>query len=137
MNRKLIQSLAVLSWLLLVSVAGAAQKYAIHLDQPEKAGSRYHLSASGSLATKTEVIVAGQVVRTIPGGFALELSADVTIIETNAAGWATRKSFIVGNSKLVRADTSGPALPPGTVVLASIQNGTTLYQVDGKPVVKR
>jgi hypothetical protein len=113
MNHRLICFLTALMSLPLFSAAIAAQKYAIHLDQPEKSGSQYHLSASCTQTTKYDVMVADKLVQTNATGFTLELSANVSILEANAAGWATRKSFTVVDSKFIRANSTQPLLPAG------------------------
>lgn len=134
MTTQLIRSLTVLSGLLLISVAAAAQRYSIHLDQPQKAGSKYHLSAISTQTRKLEVKVADNIVQNNSEGFTLELSAEVTIVEANPSGWARRMSVRIGTSRFKRGTITAPLLPPDTMVLASIENGTTVYRVNGKPV---
>ena len=132
MNRALTRSIAAFSALLLFSVAAIAQTYTIRLHHPEIVGSRYHLSATASESTEVNMLAGEKTVKTITSGFTLEFSADVTVLAINPAGWATRKLFVIGSSKLVEGETAGPLLPAGTTVLVSIENGETVYHVDGK-----
>jgi hypothetical protein len=123
--------------LILVAIVGSlipfsayGQRYSIKLDAHEKAGQSYHLIAWSTEKTTVDLRAAAQVLQQSEDLLAAEISADVTILEASAAGWATRKRFKVLSSKVTRSGTSSPILPDGTQVMASIQNGETLYEVD-------
>ena len=118
----------------LVSFTVSGQRYPIRLDRSEKAGERYHLVATSTEKTTANVTVSDQFLKKDEDVVAVELSADVTILEAASNNWATRKRFKVLSSKLTRAGNTGPILPNGTEVIASIQNGQTVYQVNQKPV---
>jgi hypothetical protein len=127
--------------LLLVAVVGSlipftasGQQYPIKLDPQEKAGQSYHVIAWSTEKTTVDVKAAAQVLQQSEDILAAEISADVTILEVSASGWATRKRFKVLSSRVTRAGTSSPILPNGTLVTASIQNGETVYEVDQKLV---
>src|SRR5450432_1823578 len=118
----------------LSALAVSAQSYYIHLHYPDNPGTRYHLTARTVRVTTNRVSIGTDSTKTDEDGFTAELSADVTILEANRSGWATRKSFIVLSSWLSAKEKQGALLPVGTMVFASIQNGGTIYQVKGKPV---
>jgi hypothetical protein len=131
------QTLRVLSTVVvitLISFTVSAQQYRIRLDRSEKAGQSYHLVATSTDKTTVDVTVADQLLRKNEDVVAVELSADVTILEAASNNWATRKRFTVLSSKITRAGTSGPILPSGTQVVALIQSGQTVYEVNQKLV---
>ena len=133
----LIQTPRVLSaaiGIALVSFTASAQQYLIRLDRSEKAGQRYHIAATSTDKTTVEITVSEQVLKKDEDVVAVELSADVTILEASSSNWATRKRFTVLSSKLTRAGSTGPILPNGTQVIALIQNGQTVYEVNQKLV---
>jgi len=117
-----------------LSFTVSAQRYPIRLDPHEKAGQTYHLEATTTDSTTAEVTVSGQLIKKAEESFTAELSANVTIEEASSSGWATRKRFTVLSSKITRGSNTGPILPSGTEVLASIQNGQTVYEVKQKLV---
>lgn len=117
----------------LLSIAASAQQYTIRLDRPEKAGERYHLVATSTQTTTADAATSDLPLPKSEDVLIVELSADVTILEA-ASNWATRRRFTVLSSKFTRAGSTGPILPAGTEVIASIQNRQTVYEVSGKPV---
>jgi hypothetical protein len=128
---RLISAIVVIT---LVSFTVSSQRYPIRLDRSERAGERYHLLATSTEKTTANVTVSDQVLKKDEDVVAVELSADVTILEAGSNNWATRKRFTVLSSKLTRAGSTGPILPNGTEVIASIKNGQTAYEVKQKPV---
>src|SRR5882762_6290271 len=107
----------------LISFTVCGQRYPIKLDRHEKAGQTYHLVAWSSDKTTADATVSDQILKKSEDVVTVELSADVTILETSSSDWATRKRFTVLNSKITRADSKRAILPNGTQVIASIQNG--------------
>jgi len=134
MRYKSFRLFGLVGCLLLFSFSAFGQKYIIRFHHPDKTGSKYHLSARGDQATRVKLMVANQTVRANEDRFALALSADVTVLETNPAGWATRKAFTILDSRFAKGTEVGPLLPRGTIVLASIENGETIYHVADKRV---
>jgi hypothetical protein len=128
---RLIPSVVVGS---LIPLSVLAQTYPIRLDPHEKAGQTYHLEATTTDSTTAEATVSGQLIKKAEESFIAELSANVTIEEASSSGWATRKRFTVLSSKITRGGNTGPILPSGTEVIASIQNGQTVYEVNQKMV---
>jgi len=132
LNKALLLS-ATVPLVSLMPFSTLAQQYSINLDRPEKVGDRYHLEASSTKLTTATATVSYQFLQKSEDGFTVELSADVTI-EAAASNWATRKRFKVLNSKIVRSGVVRPLLPQGTVVVAFILEGKTIYQVEEKTV---
>ncbi len=133
------QTLRVLSAVVvitLISLTVSAQQYPIKLDRSEKAGQSYHLVATSADKTTVDITVSDQVMKKDEDVVAVELSADVTILAASSSNWATRKRFTILSSKLTRAGSTGPILPNGTQVIALIQNGQTVYEVNQKLVDK-
>ena len=112
----------------------AQQVYPIKLNRSEKAGQRYHLVTSITGKTTVNITVGDQLPIRNEDVLAVELSAEVTILEASSSNWATRKRFKVLSSKLTRTGSTGSILPNSTEVIASIENGQTLYQVNQQPV---
>jgi hypothetical protein len=104
------------------------------LDRAERAGDQYHLEATSTNKTTTNITVSGQLMRSTEDWFSVSLSADVTIVEANSTNWATRKRVKVLSSKWTRTGNTGPLLPEGAILDARIAGGRTLYEVDNKPV---
>jgi len=118
----------------IISLSVLAQSYPIKLDPHEKAGQTYHLVAATIDSTTAEATASGQLIKKAEESFTAELSANVTIEEASSSGWATRKRFTVLASKITRGSNTGLILPSGTEVIASIQNGQTVYEVNQKSV---
>jgi hypothetical protein len=118
----------------IISLSVLAQSYPIKLNPHEKAGQTYHLVATTIDSTTAEATASGQLIKKAEESFTAELSANVTIEEASSSGWATRKRFTVLTSKITRGSSTGPILPSGTEVIASIQNGQTVYEVNQKLV---
>jgi hypothetical protein len=117
-----------------ISFTVSGQRYPIKLDRREKAGQKYHLVATSTDKTTVDATVSDQILKKNEDVVTVELSADVNILEASSGGWATRKWFTVLSSKITRAGSAGPILPSGTQVIASIQNGQTVYEVNQKLV---
>jgi hypothetical protein len=131
---RLISAIVVIT---LVSFTVSAQRYPIRLDRSEKAGERYHLLATSTEKTTANVTLSDQFLKKDEDVVAVELSADVTILEAGSNNWATRKRFTVLSSKLTRPGSTGSILPNGTEVIASIQNGQTAYEVTKSQLTKK
>jgi hypothetical protein len=117
----------------LISLTVCGQRYPIRLDRHEKAGQKYHLIATSADKTTVDVQISDQVPTQTEDIVTVELAAEVTILEA-PNNWATRKRFTVLRSRLTRAEKTGRILPNGTQVVASIQNGKTVYEVNQKLV---
>jgi hypothetical protein len=115
------------------SISVAAQQYAIKLNPSEEAGLSYHFAASSTQTTVAEATLAGQLLNHNTNTVTVRLTANVTVIDA-AQGWATRKQFKVLNSEVVRDGHTVLILPNGTEVVASIRNGETIYEVNGRAV---
>ena len=118
----------------LISFTVSGQRYPIKLDRHEKAGQKYHLVAWSTDKITADAAVSDQILKKSEDVVIVEMSADVTILEASSSNWATRKRFTVLSSKVTRAGSTGPILPNGTQVMASIQNGQTVYEVNQKLV---
>ena len=134
MLKQTLRVLAAVVFVTLISLTVSAQKYPIRLDRSEKAGQSYHLVATSTDKTTVDITVSDQVLKKNEDVVTVEISADVSILEAASNNWATRKRFTVLSSKITRADSNGPILPNGTQVIASIQNGQTVYEVNQKLV---
>ena len=119
---------------IIISSAVSAQRYSIKLDPHEKAGQTYHLVATTTDSTTAEATASGQLLEKAEDSFSVGLWANVTIEEASSSGWATRKRFTVLSSKVTRAGSTSLILPNGTEVIALIQNGQTVYEVNQKLV---
>lgn len=116
-----------------LSLTVSAQRYPIRLDLNERAGLTYHLVASTTTNTTAEATSAGQLLQKGEDKVTVEIVANVTVVEA-ADSWATRRRFTILDSKVIRAERTNPILPPGTEVVALIENEQTVYQVNNKPV---
>jgi hypothetical protein len=112
----------------------AAQDYQIRLQQPGKVGSKYRLSGIGSQTDRATITSGGKMIQSTENAFTVELTADVTELETEAKGHVTRKSLTVISSKITKEGASKPLLPQGTVVLATVEGDRTVFKVDGELV---
>lgn len=117
----------------IISLTVSAQSYRITLDLHEKAGLVYHLVATSTDSTTAEATSSGKLLNKAEDKKTVEMVANVTVVDA-ANGWATRKRFTVLSSKIIRADQTKPIVPNGTEVVAFIQNGRTVYEVNNKLV---
>src|SRR2546421_12491743 len=136
MNSRLIYSVAALLLIILYSFSVTAQDYEIRLEPTSKAGDKYSLSAIGSQRVKVKLTSGNEIVRNTDEEFTLELTADVTVLTVDAKGRATSKSFTITSTKLIKDGTTKSLLPNGSVVLAKLQDGNTLFEMNSKSVEK-
>lgn len=115
----------------IISQPVSAQQYPIRLDLHEKAGLTYYLVATGIETTMTEVTASGQLLNKATDKVTVEIMANVTVVEA-ANGWATRKRFTIRSSKVSRGNRTSAILPDGIEVIALIQNGQTVYEVNNQ-----
>jgi len=130
------KSLLVAVALLLVQLISSTpleEKYSIKLDVPEKVGDTYHVETTVTESTTSNVTVAGQFAQKTEESAKVELSADV-VIEAAANNWATRKRFTVLSSTITKGTSRRALVPERTVLVASIVDGRTVYEIDGRPV---
>lgn len=134
MPKQILLLLSAVVGIVLISPPASGQLYPIRLDRHEKAGDRYHLVAMTTETTKADASVSGQSRQKSEDVVIVQLTADVTILEVASNNWATRKWFKVLSSNVTRAGSSGPVVPNGTEVIATIQNGQTGYLINNQPV---
>jgi len=79
----------------------------------------------------TEVTASGQLLNKATDNVTVEIMANVTVVEA-ANGWATRKRFTILSSKVSRGNRTSAILPDGIEVIALIQNGQTVYEVNNQ-----
>lgn len=126
-------TLKLIGLVLALLLAGQARDYEVRLSRPTTAGSKYRLTATGSESAKSRLTSGDKVLKATDEGFAIELVADALVLEVDARGRATRKSFTVVSSKITRGGATNALLPAGAVVVALAQGGDVVFQVDGKP----
>jgi hypothetical protein len=124
----------LISLALLLVLTGQVQDYEVRLARPTKVSAKYRLTATSSETVRSRLTTGDKVLKANEEGFTLELVADTTVLEVDAQGHATRKSFSIISSKITRAGTAIPLLSPGTVVVAAAQGSEVVFLVDGKPV---
>lgn len=129
-------TLKLIGLVLALLLVWQAQDYEVRLARPTTVGSKYRLTATGSETVKNRLTTGDKVLKATDEGFALELVADAVVLEVDAQGHATRKSFTVVSSKITKDGTTNALLPAGTVVVVLAQGGNVVFQVDGKPVEK-
>ena len=117
----------------IISLSASAQRYSIKLDLQERRGLTYHLVASSTQTTTAEATSNGQTVTKAEDKMTVEMVANVTVLEA-ANGWAARKRFTILSSRVISGDRTYPILPNRTEVVASIKNGQTVYEANGKLV---
>ncbi|HJQ24543.1 MAG TPA: hypothetical protein VKA60_11555 [Blastocatellia bacterium] len=136
MRRQLIVQATAVMAIFLVAVVALAQDYEIHLSRLSKVGAKHHLNATGSHAEYIEVTSGKRALRTTDEKFTYQLSADVTVLETDGKGHPTSESLVVVNSKLMKDGAERTFLPPGLVLVAAVEDGKTVFKMDGKPLDK-
>lgn len=117
----------------IIPLTVSAQPYPIKLDLHEKAGLVYHLVATSTDITTAQVTSSGKLLKKAEDRADVEIVANVTVVDV-ANGWATRKRFTVLSSKIIRDNQTRLIVPNGTEVVAFIQNGRTVYEVNNKLV---
>lgn len=125
------QSIATTQQAPTAALQSTPKRYPINLDAPDRVGLRYHLVASSTQRQTVTTTVHGQYAQTTTDEYSVELVADVSTeaVEKNVA---TRKRFIILNSKITQSAVSRPLLPEGTVVVASIANDKTVFHSNEK-----
>jgi TonB family protein len=134
MHRRFILLVAALVALSLLSISVSAQNYDIRLTRSFKVGDKHHYTATGSQLQRAEVTAGSRVLRTSEEKFTYELSAEVTILETDGHGHITSESLVISNFKLLNDGTTSTPLPQGAVVVAAVEGDKTVFKVNGKPV---
>ena len=121
--------------LLLFAVAALAQDYEIRIGcQRCNVGSKQRIQITGTELMKTVISAANQPDQVTEEGFTVQFTADATVLETDAKGHITAKSFSVVSSKITQDGVTKPLLPPGSVILAKVQGEEKVFHLNGKPV---
>jgi hypothetical protein len=134
MNLKNVSLAAAPLFIILCSLSVAAQDYDIRLEPLSRAGDKYQLSATASQSIRVKLTSGAQVIQDTNDEFSLKLTADVRVLAVDAKGMATSKSFTITSTTLLKDGATRPLLPQGAVVLAKLQDGHTLFEVNGKPL---
>ncbi len=113
-----------------------AQDYAIRMERPEKAGTKYELTAHGSMSERMILNIQQQVVREDGLSLSGELAAIVTILETDEMMRESKikltisKCVMSKNGKAYKNDM----LNKGTEIIAYLDNRKDTFLVNNKPV---
>ncbi|WP_179228410.1 hypothetical protein [Leptolyngbya ohadii] len=113
----------------------AAQAYEIRLDAPflSNIGDRFRLSSQDSAVTTSRLIDGDRVEETVDKS-GLELVAEVTVLTIDSEQQATSLSLRVIRSTANQNDTETVPFSAGTTIIASIQNGTMVFSINGKVI---
>ncbi|HKX31792.1 MAG TPA: hypothetical protein VJ302_29170 [Blastocatellia bacterium] len=111
-----------------------AQEYAVRLTRLAKVGEKYRLTATSSLSEKMKVSRGDAILQNRDESFSLELVAEISVLEVSKGGGATRKSIAIEKCLLTKGGETKPLLAPGTVLMAMLEGGKTVFKVNGTPV---
>src|SRR5262249_39020383 len=119
--------------LLCLSSLAAAQAYSIRFARPWKVGDRYRILATASSSAHSGATVGSTMVNTNIGDINVELLSDATVLEIRPDGRIAKVSLVIYKC-IFRKDDKKKAVPRGTLVIASVENGDQVFRVNGQPV---
>jgi len=111
-----------------------AQDYEIKLTRPTKVGAEYHIAAVGHSLMKSTVKVDGKVVEEQSEDFLVDFESDVKALEVDKNGKPSKISLTVDKCILKQGGTEKPLLAKGAVVIASVKDDKTVFEIAGQPV---
>lgn len=112
----------------------ATQEYEIRLLQaPSNVGDRARLVSQDSTLMTSKIVLGDRVEQKVEKS-ALALVADVTVLTVNSEKQATSLSLEVIQSKATQDNAETVPFREGTTIVASIQNGKTVFTINGDGV---
>lgn len=112
----------------------AAQSYEIVLSRPARAGATHRVVASGYEAEKTTLSAGGEVLQQKGDELTVEITASVTVLETDASGRSIRSRLTIEKSSAKMGEAAAPVLAPGSEVVMYLKGNDTVFAVAGTPV---
>jgi hypothetical protein len=109
----------------------SAQDYEITLHRKAKVGQQHRMVSSGYESEKTTVTSGDQVIQQTALELTVDLTALVTVLETNELGQTTRARIVVEQSLVRKEDGSNPIVDPGTELVAFLQDRKDVFTVKG------
>jgi hypothetical protein len=117
-----------------LSLSALAQDYEIRLHRPAKVGQTYRESSVGTLKQKLTVTMNAQVVQQKTDDLKIEFESEVTIVEVDKNGQASKESHSVIKCETVRDGARDVLLAPGSILVASAGETGTKFEAQGGPV---
>jgi hypothetical protein len=111
-----------------------AQDYEIKLTRPTKVGAEYHVAVVGHDSMKSTVKVDGKVVEEQSKNFSVDFESDVKALEVDKNGEPSKVSLTVDKCILKQGGAEKPLLAKGAVVIASVKDDETVFEIAGQPV---
>lgn len=124
----------LLAIVLCVTRSVIAQEYKIQMQRPAKEGQRFQLSCRLQETRRTSAALAGRTTPERQTNLVAELDTLVEVLETDSKGRITKASCTISNCVRVENQNKRELLPREAVVLASLGNGQSQFQVKGKSV---
>jgi len=111
-----------------------AQDYEIKLTRPMKVGAEYHIAAVGHSSMKSTIKVNGKVVEEQSKNFSVDFESDDKALEVDKNGEPSKVSLTVDKCILKQGGAEKPLLAKGAVVIASLKDDETVFEIAGQPV---
>jgi len=111
-----------------------AQDYEIKLTRPTEVGAEYHIAVVGHDSMKSTVKADGKVVEEQSKNFSVDFESDVKALEVDKNGKPSKVSLTVDKCILKEGGAEKPLLAKGAVVIASLKDDETVFEIAGQPV---
>jgi len=114
-----------------LSLSALAQDYEIRLHRPDKVGQKYRQSATGSEKLTLVVSLDGEVVERKSEDMTVEFESEVTVLQVDKDGQATKESHSVIKCEVVRNGAREALLAPGLILTATADDNETKFEAQG------
>ena len=119
-----------------IAQADRVEEYQIQISRPYEVGSIFSFSTRGAESISYEISQNGQEIDRSQESSTLDLQANVTVLDVNIDRQMTRVSFDVVQSKLIKGETESVPFTQGTTILAFVQDGNTIFEIDGETITE-
>jgi len=111
-----------------------AQEYDIKLERPFKIGDKYKISYHETLTTVKEVTQKERGPSKGRGEASVTASYEGKVLELSPEGLPAKEEILVRSFESCKGGQSMEMIPSGTCLIASLQDGKAVFQLDGADV---
>ncbi|MEM1251547.1 MAG: hypothetical protein AAGI69_03870 [Cyanobacteria bacterium P01_H01_bin.21] len=119
-----------------IAQADGVEEYQIQIARPYEVGNIFNFATRGTESISYAVLQNNQEIDRNQESSTLELQASVTVLDVNLDQQMTSVSFDVVQSKLINGETESVPFSQGTNILAFVQDGNTIFEIDGETITE-
>ncbi len=111
-----------------------SQEYQVKLLRQASPGDKCREISAGTSSQQTTVISGTQTIKSANVQTAVELDAEITVLEVDKEGHSIKESVLVNSCSLKIGDEKSAPFEKGTIITVSVKDNKMVFDIDGKPV---